>query len=684
MYFYKIKNLFMIKAKHFVIFTIILFLFYALYFLETQSIKNNEYTNIIGYWQFDEGKGTVIYDNSTQKIKGYFKGHPRWTKGIINGALVFNPVDGYDYIELMNTPLLDKVQEGCYSISAWFKPLSVPKGKTSSNYPSYGIIMKAGYHIGLSYSFEKKFAVNHFIKGNKWAGTVSVHTFEPGIFYHITGVVDRKKGISQIYINGLLDGEYSFKPGAETLDFGSTPWRIGIGSPQDPVNHFAAHGVIDDVMIFNTALDEVQISEFYQKNVPVDSDIIFSFNKTGEHLKHKAYGILESISENKPDDKYVKPLKPSLIRHGKIFLYERANRLGAKFMFILTDEYAAYNLKWSDEDGFDKNSRWPGDNGDWNNWDSFLLQKIKYVQKKGYDNFIWEVWNEPDQPRYWKRSWDQFLKVYKHSVDLIRSNNPNSLITGPSFSVLTEKKMRSFLEFAKKNNVLPDILNWHELSNSPEDIIYNVNMVKKLLKNYRISIDRIMIPEIINPNFQFSPGLAVSYIVNIHAAGVEAAAKSCWSEAESYSSISNCFNDSLNGLLDPVNGKPRAIWWVFAEYAKMSGSIIPLTYKNELLSIDGIASYDSHSNTAFFLLGRYKWTNGSVKDVLLSLKGIPENLIKNQKVHAVIKKIPYGGPDNLKSPIVAIDEQLEIKNSELNITLPRMDLHDVFFIVLSP
>ena len=58
---------------------------------------------------------------------------------------------------------MDKLQDGSYTISAWFKPDTIPPGTDSANDAYYGIVIKNGCHEGLHFNSEGKFAMARHI-----------------------------------------------------------------------------------------------------------------------------------------------------------------------------------------------------------------------------------------------------------------------------------------------------------------------------------------------------------------------------------------------------------------------------------------------------------------------------------------------------------------------------------------
>jgi len=172
-------------------------------------------------------------------------------------------------------------------------------------------------------------------------------------------------------------------------------------------------------------------------------------------------------------------------------------------------------------------------------------------------------------------------------------------------------------------------------------------------------------------------------MTNLHRAGIEGTSKACWPEDYPDGGLNNCWNNSLDGLLDPLYKKPRSIWWAFKLYADMSGSIIQVTPQNDLLAIDGIASYNSSRKEAYILLGRYLRREGCEKNVIAVIDSIPEEIQKNKKIRVLIRKIPDTKKELLEKPVDFSNEVLVIKDNRLKIMLPDMDSEDVFSIILS-
>ncbi len=151
------------------------------------------------------------------------------------------------------------VQEGDYTLAAWFKADSLPKTGTADEF--YCIVMKRGCHLGTTYSHDSRLRMHHWLApGKRHCSVRSRNTYEPGAFHHVAGVVRRSAGTLEIYVDGRREGQKGFKPDEPAREYGRNPWRIGIGAPRHPQYRDAMHGLIDEVRIYDRALTAAEVS----------------------------------------------------------------------------------------------------------------------------------------------------------------------------------------------------------------------------------------------------------------------------------------------------------------------------------------------------------------------------------------------------------------------------------------
>ncbi len=213
--------------------------------------------SLVGHWKMD-GSGPTEVDSSGRDNTAILVGEPERTDGRIGKGLV---LDGKDrYANIPGSGTLDRVQEGSYTVAAWFKPHSKPAGaEAAENNAYFAIVMKSGVHEGLKYGADQKFAMDHWLSDGTGAAAVSGSAFPPGSYHHVAGVVSRPEGTVRIYVNGRLEGTHSWNPKTAPRDFGSSTWKIGIGAPGAAEYRWAADGTVDDVRIYNRALPANEI-----------------------------------------------------------------------------------------------------------------------------------------------------------------------------------------------------------------------------------------------------------------------------------------------------------------------------------------------------------------------------------------------------------------------------------------
>ena len=220
--------------------------------------------------EFEDGSGSSADDSSGNNNDGNLTGSPSWTTGKIGGGLDFDYTDGEDYVNIPNSASLEDVQEGDYTLSAWFNPGSTPPGTGSDNDAKYGILTKVGWHTGLHYDNNNKFGFDHILTGNVAENAISTNTFSPGQFYHVAGVVDKTAGTVKLYVDGNLEDTQNFTGGTAAKEYGTITWKVGIANPGGPTYAWPADGTVDDVRIYSRALDGDDITEL-ARTAPISS-----------------------------------------------------------------------------------------------------------------------------------------------------------------------------------------------------------------------------------------------------------------------------------------------------------------------------------------------------------------------------------------------------------------------------
>ncbi|KAF5582650.1 glycoside hydrolase family 39 [Fusarium pseudocircinatum] len=141
--------------------------------------------------------------------------------------------------------------------------------------------------------------------------------------------------------------------------------------------------------------------------------------------------------------------------------YKTARKYGARFVLLIHDLWGADSLQASD-------AAFPGDGGDWSNYEEFLDTVVTDIKKAGMTTGLdIDIWNEPDNGPFWGRSQDQFLELWGRTYARLRGAfGTNVSLVGPStvsFPTTDNDWWTRYLSFISTNSSVPDIYSWHLL-----------------------------------------------------------------------------------------------------------------------------------------------------------------------------------------------------------------------------
>lgn len=171
-------------------------------------------------------------------------------------------MDGSTYVEIPAKGALSIVQRGSYSLSAWYKPALVPPGKGDANDAYHGILIRSGFHLGLSYDSRGGFSTTDYVEGDQCYGT-QAPPMTPARYYHVLVTVARDRREQVLYIDGKRQDQ---KPvaGSTGKDYGQTPWRIGVAQPEQSKWAWYSRGCVDDVRIYERVLTEAEATLLFE------------------------------------------------------------------------------------------------------------------------------------------------------------------------------------------------------------------------------------------------------------------------------------------------------------------------------------------------------------------------------------------------------------------------------------
>ncbi|MHC4430994.1 MAG: LamG domain-containing protein, partial [Planctomycetota bacterium] len=200
---------------------------------------------LVAHWKFDEGSGNIAHDASGNGNDGTFVGNPQWSIGKIGGALEFN--GSSDYIQIPFSESLKVINQGDFSIAAWFMPDEIP-----SEYKSvFQQADDASGGPGRTWLFVHQ--SNEIRSSLGGAPTGSGIGIEGGTWYHAAVVVTEGGDTDsvQLYVNGEAAGA----PREDSMEDSQGGFYIGahkgLGNIWD--------GLLDDIRIYSHAISETEM-----------------------------------------------------------------------------------------------------------------------------------------------------------------------------------------------------------------------------------------------------------------------------------------------------------------------------------------------------------------------------------------------------------------------------------------
>ena len=230
-------------------------------FVLVLSLVVSTQADLVGYWNFDEGSGTIAYDSSGNGLDGTFNGDPQWVAGQVGGALEF---DGDDSVEIPHSPLLSITDE--ITITAWTYMNANASGEMA-------IVSKGGWGANdLPYELTEEAGSVIFWQfyDNEGRDTCAPDSPPMEEWHHLAATYDGQ--IFKCYIDGELADEWAYA-GAMPENTAS----VTVGQRSRGGTYF--NGMLDEVAIYNRALsaDEIPntmmgMGSFGQASGPTPAD----------------------------------------------------------------------------------------------------------------------------------------------------------------------------------------------------------------------------------------------------------------------------------------------------------------------------------------------------------------------------------------------------------------------------
>ncbi|MFD4872461.1 RICIN domain-containing protein [Streptomyces sp. NPDC058420] len=343
--------------------------------------------------------------------------------------------------------------------------------------------------------------------------------------------------------------------------------------------------------------------------------------------------------------------------------YKRTAALGGTFVLLPHDLWGA--------DGTTRQG-WPGDNGDWTQFDAFVTRLISDVKANSM-TVQWDLWNEPDGSGFWGASQTQYLQMWSRFYARVRAAFPSQLIVGPSTAGQPNSASNwwtTYLAYVKANNVAPDIYSWHD---EPGDPVTDVGRANSTLAAAGLTNTRAyQINEYATPSMQ-SPGGGAWFIGRLERAGADGL-RGNWASG-------TALHDNEASLLTKTSAGqylPLGEWFMYRYYGSQAGNIVNLVPGT---GTDGLATKDNAAKNARILLG----SSGNTGTVTVNLTGLnTTSVVESGKVRAVLQRVPYNNGGAVTGPVTVSDQTLTVSGNAATVNVPYTSAQDGYTLTLLP
>ncbi|MEO6520068.1 MAG: hypothetical protein ABIN91_00190 [Mucilaginibacter sp.] len=410
-----------------------------------------------------------------------------------------------------------------------------------------------------------------------------------------------------------------------------------------------------------TALSKQTTASNFPALVPSET-VSVDFNVDQGAMTYRASGLLAGlvpIVNASPPDYLVVPTKPQFHRVKMSYLgplKPRHDALGLTTILVLSDDW-----------GYHRGS-WPGDGGNWTEYDTFLTNEYNQAISYGYaDNKLhFDIWNEADGIQFWdpagaravtnataamidtnrRRFCETYVHAFKKLKALAANLGRQIVIEGPSLSIIKYKNpvvpdiidypfFSRWLDSAKANTALPDYLAWHFPGSSntltAKTPSQEIDDVRGMYAARGLAAPLIIINEFISnvgTSLHANPGKVGWLAAQHERAGIVGSVHAQFSGPE----------NQMDNMIFRENNewKRKGEWWWFMKYGNITGHKVSTTPS---ANIDLIAGKDVDSSLAKIVLGNRSGLTGPIAVQLNNLD--KSYAMEGKGVFVTIEKIPW-------------------------------------------
>ncbi|MCJ7571689.1 MAG: LamG domain-containing protein, partial [Candidatus Thermoplasmatota archaeon] len=270
--------------------------FSSIHFVE--HVKADDLTTgLVGYWSFDEGSGSIAHDDTGNGNDGTIYGASWTNSSVLNGALDFDGLD--DYVVIPDDETLDIT--GDLTISLWvnlreieneFQIIFSKRYYSDNLAPYQGCIDNRVNGDYGTYNKQILFTMGNGSDGSDLPPFVnSTSSLVTNLWYNIVFLVEDND--MEIFLNCNSVGSDIFTGDRQEDDshlfFGVYP---KLNAPSYEGNGGYFNGLMDEIRIYNRALNENEIQTLYSMGNPLNQGLVgyWNFDEGNGTIAHDSSG----------------------------------------------------------------------------------------------------------------------------------------------------------------------------------------------------------------------------------------------------------------------------------------------------------------------------------------------------------------------------------------------------------
>ncbi|MFC1714792.1 LamG domain-containing protein [Candidatus Poribacteria bacterium] len=219
-----------------------------------RTLANIDPETIVGMWLFDDGDGEIVGDSSENGHDGTITGLPTWVDGKFGEAL---DVGGGNFVRV---PHSEDLTLQSFTVTAWLQ--------TQVGGAYIGVISKAHDNPTRNYTLYLRLDSNTASMsigneaGGNWSDKTGITPVNDGDWHHVAIMFDAETKVGKVFTDGVQEGQYTVAHDVPqgNADLVFAAWGHGGGNG-------GYIGLLDEIAIFNVALEEADIKRIMEKGL---------------------------------------------------------------------------------------------------------------------------------------------------------------------------------------------------------------------------------------------------------------------------------------------------------------------------------------------------------------------------------------------------------------------------------